>query len=294
MVFWGLQNDVLYSMGETNKLGFPISDPSFIPDDYLAEQKFVVFRTCHSLGDWGIISAMPRLLKQKYPNCKVYLPSSKLLRKIFGDGSTWGQWVDPYQNVKVVFKNNPYVDGYLDSIEGNVFHDHYRVYDETNEEVPLIKQMLKFWQFKEEEIIDYLPEMYFNEDEEAFGDAFIELKSQGTEFGSLLLTNTFKEADNELEDKMLLKELKESGLEEYFYFGPPDHPLLKHIPNKVSFKDLKLPIRIQQYIRSKAELNIGYEAGLTTMLCRYSQIICTIKSERIKSNYFPNIKFLRY
>ena len=42
-------------------------------------------RTCHGLGDWGIISAMPRLLKQKYPHCKVYVPSIKLIQKIFGD-----------------------------------------------------------------------------------------------------------------------------------------------------------------------------------------------------------------
>ena len=28
---------------------------------------------------------MPRLLKEKYPNCKVYVPSLNLLEKLFGN-----------------------------------------------------------------------------------------------------------------------------------------------------------------------------------------------------------------
>ena len=40
-------------------------------------------RTASGIGDWGIISAIPRLLKEKYPKCKVYVPSKKLLKKLF-------------------------------------------------------------------------------------------------------------------------------------------------------------------------------------------------------------------
>ena len=53
--------------------------------ELLEQQEFTVMRTCFGLGDWGIISAMPRLLKDKFPECKVYLPSKNLLRKLFGD-----------------------------------------------------------------------------------------------------------------------------------------------------------------------------------------------------------------
>ena len=44
-----------------------------------------------------------------------------------------------YYGVKVlnVFENNPYVDEFVDEIEGEVFHDHYRVYDNENIDIPL-------------------------------------------------------------------------------------------------------------------------------------------------------------
>ena len=88
--FFRIVEDKLYGVPQEN-LGFSVNNPLFIPDDYLNNQKFLVMRTCHGLGDWVILSAMPRLLKEKYPNCKVYLPSKKLLQNIFGDMlKTWG------------------------------------------------------------------------------------------------------------------------------------------------------------------------------------------------------------
>ena len=82
--FFRIVEDKLFGIPQEN-LGFNVNNPLFIPDDYLNNQKFLVMRTCHGLGDWVILSAMPRLLKEKYPNCKVYLPSKKLLQNIFGD-----------------------------------------------------------------------------------------------------------------------------------------------------------------------------------------------------------------
>ena len=98
MIFYRLLDDKLYHIHETNQIGFSSSDPSYIPDDYLENQEFVVFRTAHGIGDWGIISAMPRLLKQKYPSCKVYIPSEKLLEKVFGK---------THKNAYITFYNNP-------------------------------------------------------------------------------------------------------------------------------------------------------------------------------------------
>ena len=38
-------------------------------------------------------------------------------------------------------------------------------YDRDNIDTPLIKQILKFWQFSDEEMSDCQPEMYWNEEE---------------------------------------------------------------------------------------------------------------------------------
>ena len=142
--FFRIIDDKLYGIPR-DSLGFDISDPSYIPDNYLDNQEFLVMRTCHGLGDWVIMSAMPRLLKEKYPNCKVYLPSKKLLQNIFGDMlNTWGYGTfDAGDVVNNVFKNNPYVDGFVDEFGLEVFHDHYRIFDNNNDEIPLLKQMLK-------------------------------------------------------------------------------------------------------------------------------------------------------
>ena len=61
MIFWRIVNDILYSISEVDKLGFSSEDPSYIPDEYLDKEIFTVCRTCLGIGDWGVISAMPRL-----------------------------------------------------------------------------------------------------------------------------------------------------------------------------------------------------------------------------------------
>ena len=80
MIFYRILDNVLYHVKETKNLGFEKSEGYRIPDEYLERQKFTVMRTANGIGDWGIISAMPRLLKQKYPDCRVYVPSSKLIK----------------------------------------------------------------------------------------------------------------------------------------------------------------------------------------------------------------------
>ena len=164
MIFWRILNNELYNVDEVNKLGFEKSEGLMIPDDYLKKQNFLVMRTAHGIGDWGILSAMPRLIKEKYPNSKVYVPSKKLLQKLFNL---------QHDNANHVFFNNPYVNDFVDSIDGEVFHDHYRIYDKENTDVPLIKQMLKFWQFSENEYKDYLPEIYWTDEEKEFGNKII-------------------------------------------------------------------------------------------------------------------------
>ena len=146
MIFWRIVDNKVYDIKETDNLGFEKSEALLIPDEYLDKQEFMVMRTAHGIGDWGIVSSMPRLLKEKYPNCKVYVPTKKMMTKLFNVH---------HNNSHVVFKNNPYVDSFVDEINGEIFHDHYRVYNKNNKSIPLTKQMLKFWQFEEDEYQDF-------------------------------------------------------------------------------------------------------------------------------------------
>ena len=93
MIFLRIIDDVMYSGGEVAKLGFNKVSPLV---DYHNEV-FIIFRNCHGIGDWGIVSAMPRLIKQKYPNSTVVYPSKELLSKLFNP-SQWGNWSDPFNN----------------------------------------------------------------------------------------------------------------------------------------------------------------------------------------------------
>jgi hypothetical protein len=164
VIFWRIVDNKVHPIQETDNLGFDKSEGLRIPDEYLDKQEFMVMRTCHGIGDWGIISAMPRLLKEKYPDCKVYVPTKKLLKKLYGQD---------HNNVHVIFDNNSYVDELVDEIDEEVFHDHYRIYDKDNSDIPLLKQMLEFWQFTEEEMSDSRPEIYWSDEEKELGDAII-------------------------------------------------------------------------------------------------------------------------
>ena len=125
MIFWRIVDNKLYNVDEVDKLGFEKSEGWVIPDDYLDNQEFMVMRTAHGIGDWGIISAMPRLLKEKYSDCKVYVPSEKLLNSLFGQIQTnWTAWSNPLSNAKKIFDNNPYVDEFVDEIKDELFQDH--------------------------------------------------------------------------------------------------------------------------------------------------------------------------
>ena len=74
----------------------------------------------------------------------VYVPSQLFLENLFGNQSNGSTWSNPYENVHNVFSNNPFVDGVKDYMIGEVFHDHYRVYNKDKKDIPLVKQMLKF------------------------------------------------------------------------------------------------------------------------------------------------------
>ncbi len=293
--FFRLNKKGLMNLGEVPKLGFPTEDPSFIPDDYIEKGEFLIMRLCNGLGDWGIISSMPRLLKEKYPHCKVYVPSIKLIQKIFGDSTPWKHWPEPEKNCEKIFINNPYVDGFINDINDEVFHDHYRLYND-NINTPLIKQMLKFWGFNENECKDYEPELYFSNSEIEEGNKIIKHYIKDEDFGGFICTSSQLKKGKFFNDKtaILINELNKHKLK-YVYYGGVDieDTPFNNINVVLDFNKVKTDLRIQLYIRSKASVNIGYQSSIFELICRYSQIICTEMLGGVRENYFETIKYLK-
>ena len=258
MQFWRTHNNKVYVVGEVSKLGFSMEDPSYIPDDYLEEQNFVILRTCFGLGDWGIISAFPRKLKEKYPDCKVWIPSAKLLREMFGQlEQNWSSWSDPFQVVHSIFDNNSYVDGYVDSFEGDVFNDHYRIHGK--DDVPLMEEMLRFWQF--DEFGDIEPELYFSDEEKSLGDQIIKEHCDG-DFGTLLISNRFDGIGVE----KIQQKIDEYDLPMFYWTKSTDVGL----DFKKGLDMRHINTRIQLYIKTKAKFNVGNQTGVNDTIANYA------------------------
>ena len=274
MIFWRVLDNQLYNVGEVNRLGFEESEGLRIPDEYLDKLQFMVMRGAQGLGDWGIISAMPRLLKQKYPTCKVYIPSPFFLGNLFNQPNE-STWQNPYENVYNVFKANPYIDGFKDFMLGEVFHDHYRIYDKNKKDIPLIKQMLKFWQFNDDEIKDYYPDLYFTKEEKEFGDEIIKEFLGDKEFAGLLITNRFESQGGRYDEKTnrkLMSVLLDKFSDLPFVYWTYKKPKEIDISFKKGFDLRNVPTRIQLYIRTKAKINIGTHCGFLDCVSRYSKV----------------------
>ena len=281
MIFHRILDGKLYNVYETNNMGFSSKDPLFIPDEYLNNRVFVVLRTAHGIGDWGIISAMPRLLKLKYPDCKVYIPSEIFLQNLFGKS---------HKNAYITFNNNPFIDGFIDNIEGDIFHDQYRIYDNTDTDIPLLEQMLKFWQFNESEYKDSQPEIYWTPEEQKLGDQIIKMHTD-KEFGCLLVSNRFgtqfgkyhQETYNK-DTKNVTKVLKNNNLPYFYWSYKPLHDTPFNFIDKAL--DMRhIDIRVQLYIKSKAKLNLSNQCGTNHMVVRYSKCYESQRQFPIKHNF---------
>ena len=299
MIFWRVFDNKLYGVKEVDNLGFEESEGLRVPDEYLEQKEFTVMRTAHGVGDWGIISAMPKLIKKKFPYSKVYVPSVNLLERLFGQmKSNWGTWDNPFKNVRYIFDNNPYVDGYKDYIMGEIFHDHYRVYDKDNKAIPLTKQMLKFWQFEEDEYEDYYPDLHFSDEEKEIGDDIINRSVGKDEFGGLLITNRFESSGgryDEESNKMLMNAfLEKCGDLPFFYWIYKNSKELPITFNKC-FDMRHVPTRIQLYIRTKAKLNIGTHCGFLDCVSRYSKVfqiqrVFPLNQNIIEAEHYVNLE----
>ena len=278
-VFWRTYNNELHNVGEVENVGFHISDPSYIPDEYLQNKNFILLRTCFGVGDWGIISSLPRKLKEKYTDCKVYIPSPELLRKLFGHlERNWSSWDDPFQVVHTIFNNNPYVDGFIDSFEGEIFNDHYRIYSDNDE--PLMEQILRFWQFDTFDNIE--PEVYFSNEECVIGDSIIKLHCK-EKFGALLLSNRYNG-----EGKEKIQQIIDQYNLPMFYWTKEPNMELNFIP---ALDMRHINTRIQLYIKTKAEFNIGNQCGMNDTIAKYSKTF-TVMRGKLGSNFIRSEIYL--
>ena len=290
MIFWRIVNDKLYVVKETDKLGFEVNEGLYIPDEYLEKQEFMVMRTCFGMGDVGIISAMPRLLKEKYPECRVYVPSSKLLQRLFnGLEGNWSSWGNPFNNAELVFKNNPWVDSVKDHWLGEIYTDHYRIYDDSNLAVPLVEQMLKFWQFTDDEIKDSAPELYWSDEERVLGDQIIEEHTMGEgDFGCLLISERY----DFTQDQLIIEHLREHKMP-YFYYSavPLERTDFQHEIDPLL--DLRhVDPRVQLYIRSRAVVNISNHCGMADLMARYSDVYEVQRQFPQKHNFVRGVEYI--
>lgn len=280
MQFWRTYNSKVYTLGDVVQIGFPLNDPSYIPDEYLEAQNFTILRTCFGIGDWGIISSFPRKLKEKYPECKVWIPSPKLLREMFGHlEQNWSSWDDPFQVVHTIFDNNPYINGFIDSFEGEVFNDHYRITD--GGDVPLMEELLRFWQFDEFENIE--PELYWSAEEKELGNVIIKEHTDG-EFGTLLISNRFDGIGIEKIQKILDR-----------YKSLPIFYWTKSKDVKLKFKrglDMRhINTRIQLYIKTQAKFNVGNQTGINDTIANYAPTF-TVPRGKLGSNFIRSQHYL--
>ena len=269
--FFRIFDNKLYGIQREN-IGFSINDAMYIPDDYLENKSFMVMRTCHGIGDWVLLSGMPRLLKEKYPDCKVYVPSSIMLKNIFGEMlNNWGYGTfDASKISEIVFESNPYVDGFVDEIDGEIFHDHYKIFDESNDKVPLLKQMLMFWQFKDDEMLDTTPDFYPNENEKEWIKRFTQ-RWELDKYSYISVSSTF---GNTSDSDILIEQIKRKdfGDMKWLYYGEVslDKSPLNFL-DAVEIKELGLTIREQQYVKVNAKYNFGNETGMNLWTPKYSE-----------------------
>tara|TARA_B100001093_G_C26746305_1_gene979007 strand:- start:601 stop:1440 length:840 start_codon:yes stop_codon:yes gene_type:complete len=279
MVFWRTYNNKVYPTQEVNMLGFQLNDPSYIPNEYLEKQNFVVLRTCFGVGDWGIISAFPRKLKEKYPNCKVWIPSPKLLKEMFGHlEQNWSSWSSPFQVVHTIFDNNPHIDGFIDSFEGDAFNDHYRITDGSD--TPLMEELLRFWQFNNFDNIE--PELYFTDKEIKLSKQIIKEHCDG-KFGTLLISNRYKNEGK----KLIQQKLDEYNLPMFYWTSKKD--------SGFKFKralDLRhVDTRIQLCIKTLATFNVGNQTGVNDTIANYVPTY-TVPRGKLGSNYIKSEIYL--
>ena len=297
-VFQRIFNNQIHYISNVDRLGWSLDEEYLTPPDgYISNGEFVIHRGCYSIGDWSIISAMPRILKEHYPKCKVYVTSENFAEKMYGPiefnkQNVWGHWKNPYLNVRHVFDNNPYVDGYIDSYEGEIYHDHFRIRDPQNEADPLILQMLRWHGIFLTLEDDFAPELYFSDEEKQQFEEFKQNIFGKSEYGSFSYRVNFPERDY----KSHRLEWVQRKLDEYndlpfmYYF---DDSVFNFNLNKVLTAN-GLDVRLILYLICNSKVVTGLQSGVYDACGRYTDIKVLAAASSIagmNEHYLPSIKY---
>lgn len=298
MRFWRIIDNKIISSTEVPIVGFDINKEAYqAPQNYLDKEEFLIFRTALGVGDWVMLERLPYVLKKFYPNCKVYLPSPKMCKEILGEliqVGEWKSWGDPSTTVKMVFDNNPYVDGYVDEWYTEVYHDHFRVRNEDDLKLTLTQQMARFYGIPYSSVDDLIPKLYFSEEEILEGEEY--LKQFNSPFQFLHISDRYTSTDSEI----LVKYIKELGLENKdfitYYLGDISKTPFSFLNITHNITDIKNP-RIQFYVKSKAENVIGVQTGATDVISGITQVHSLHHSKNLEDtwrvgNYIPSIKYI--
>ena len=159
-----------------------------------------------------------------------------------------------------------------------VFHDHYRIYDPQKSEIPLVEQMLNFWQFTPEEYKNSSPELYFTDEEKEIGDTIIKNYAPD-EFGTLLISNRFQ-VDRDVE--FIRKALNKHKLPYLYWVSDPS--LLSLFDIDTAFDLRNVAIRVQMYIKTQAKVMVGSMSGADIMFPRYTQVYMAPRGKDFGSN----------
>ena len=295
MLFHRIFNNQLY--GENvDALGWNTNgEVCYPPDEYFDRGEFVIHRGCYSIGDWGILTAMPRLLKEHYPDCKVFVTSDTFAERLYGSSNVnsqnvWGIWADPYANIKHVFGNNPYVDEFIDEYDGEIYHDHFRIRNHLYKNDPLVLQMLRFHKVPVDLESDYVPEIYFSSEEIEQFEEF-KVKTFGdSDYGSISYRYV-----NEREGQPERLQWVQDKLDEY-----KDLPFMYYCNFDGDFEFNKildadgLDVRLLLYLICNAKVCVGLQSGIYDTCGRYVDINVLAGAsnvEELNEHFLPSIDY---
>lgn len=302
MLFYRILDNKIVAGQNVSSLGWPLQSEHYvIPDEDFNKKKFLVYRTVHGIGDWGIVAAMPRLLKEVYPDCQVYIPSSNMLLETFGPTERHSEWLNPYDIPTEIFKNNPYVDGVVDKWEGEVYHDHFRIFNTLDSCDPLVLQMLRFYRVNLDTTCDYLPDLYFSSEEVEkfsevrhthFGDSEYMAFSAG--WNHEMLSKGGSNTNSHTATLMLglLKDLVLS------YENYKEIPALVYNNSGIDFgfnekmSAKKVPLRLMLYLISNAKYAIGQQTGIFDTCAKYTTVNVVPHTNDLSIHYLKSIKYV--
>lgn len=295
MIFFRIINNKIIPLFDTPLVGWSKNQEHYLYDD-CPPTEILVYRTALGVGDWVMLERLPYNIKKYYPECKVYLPSPKLIAETFGDMMyQWSSWGDVSKTVELVFKNNPYVDGYIDTW-GEIYSDHYRIYDENKWDTPLVRQICRFYQIPDDFELDYTPQLYFDKVEIEIGENYLNnLKLK--EFNFLHLSNRNTQDD----EKIIYNYIKDHNFNNlpFLYYSNNDlnNSIFSSLELIENIKHIDDP-RIQFYIKSKSNNVIGNQTGATDVVCGLTQVHSLHHSNNIEEtwmvgNYLPPINYIK-